>query len=173
MTLAVTLFELAVTLSGFAFAAFLLWWIFDAYQSSLAMDAAREGLTDIGFNISSRISPEEVAAKLRDVLMRDRSPAHEDYFVVLGSLYILRRELGLRCRWFAEQLSALPQHVSAQLVSGRKPVHPEDVKRLLTRRMPRIFGRRLTQTIAYRLEENIQDLRADTARLLRRVAEPM
>ena len=172
--IAVTLFETIVGVSTIAFCSFLIWWVFDAYQSSIAMEAAREQLEHVGLATSAKIFPDEVSIKLRESLSQDNSEGHEDFFVLLASLYILRHEMGLRCKWFAEELSNLPEPILEQLrAPGRSHIRTEDVKRLLLPKVPTILGREITSKIASRLEDNIQDLKTDTAPLLRRVAEPM
>jgi hypothetical protein len=65
--------------------------------------------------------------------------------------------LGLRCKFFADELAALPPSILEQLVkSDERHIRPEDVLRL-----PHAEASKIAAQVAERLEENIQELRSN------------
>jgi hypothetical protein len=154
MTIAISIFEAIIVVFTVAFVAFIVWWTCDVYRTNVARRAAHARIKKIGLATENRMTPDEISIKFRNAL-RDNPAANEDIFMLLASLYILRRDLRLRCNFFAAELSALPTSILEQLVKpDQKHIKRTDVRGLL---LPKVDALK----IAERLEENIQDLRRD------------
>jgi hypothetical protein len=152
--IASSLFEVLVALFTIALLVFFVWWMRDVYRTSLAREAAHDRIEKIGVTTTQNMTPGEISKKLRYALLQNRSN-NQDVFFLLASLFILRRDLGLRCKFFADELAELPPSILEELVkSDELHIRPEDVLRL---RHADATG--IAEPTVERLEENIQELR--------------
>ena len=168
MTMADEVFEVIVALFAVACCGFFFWWARDVYRTNVAMDAAKARTENLGILIG-KTSPREISEKFRAYVRQTDLPAGDhEILVLLASLYLLRRHLGLSCMFFAREIMVLPGALRHRVLdSSQHHIQQSDVKGLVhATDAPKIAVR-----IAERFEENIDDLKRELK--ARRLISPM
>lgn len=134
---------------------FFSWWTYDIYRTTLAIQAAKTRLNQIGISTEAKLPSRDISELLRAATeeANTRTSDH-DIFLLLASLYLLRRDLKLNCLFFVRELRALPPFVLKRLHdNSRQHIEQSDIRKLIC-----AVPSKLASRIAERFEENIRDL---------------